>query len=129
MPYCPTCKFEYRRGIARCPDCGDPLLDGALPPPQSTPLPSPETESVRLCRVADPAEAEIVHTVLANNGIPSVINFFGPLTGQLVRVADGVTHDYALIFVPRNRLEDAKRLLADMEAFPVEWPEGMEPEE
>lgn len=31
MPYCPNCKYEYVEGIAKCPDCGEDLVD-KLPP-------------------------------------------------------------------------------------------------
>ena len=27
MPYCPVCKYEYRPGIKRCPDCKVSLVD------------------------------------------------------------------------------------------------------
>lgn len=31
MPYCPNCKYEYVKGIDKCPDCGAELVD-ELPP-------------------------------------------------------------------------------------------------
>jgi len=126
LPYCPRCNFEYRPGVVRCPDCGSALVHGTPPPP-----PSPrETESVRLCLVPDPTEAEIIRAALAQAGIPCVLDVFGPITGAyLARVADGATHDYAIIFVTRNRLEEARRVLREITSGPVEWPEGMEPEE
>jgi len=127
MPYCPNCKLEYRPGIARCPDCGQPLLDGALPPPAPVPLPSPDTESVLLCTVPDPTEADIVHALLAEAGISSLVRRQGPLTAELTTIADGATLDYALIFVTKNRLQEAKQVLANMQSTSVEWPAGMEP--
>ena len=27
MPFCPTCRAEYREGRTQCPDCGVPLVD------------------------------------------------------------------------------------------------------
>jgi uncharacterized Zn finger protein (UPF0148 family) len=128
MAYCAKCKFEYRRGVTRCPDCGGKLVQGELPREKAA-LPPAETESVQLCRIADPSEAEIVKAALAEAGILSVIHEHGPITARLTRVADGATHDYAVIYVTKNRLEEARRVLAEIQSAPVEWPEGMEPEE
>jgi hypothetical protein len=133
MPYCPNCELEYRPGITRCPDCGEPILDGDLPPPAPRPprtpipLPSSDTESVLLCTVPDPTEADIVHALLAEAGISSLVRRQGPLTGELATIADGATLDYALIFVTKNRLQEAKQVLANMQSTSVQWPPGMEP--
>ena len=27
MPFCPTCRFEYREGFTHCPDCGCDLVE------------------------------------------------------------------------------------------------------
>lgn len=27
MPFCPECKYEYRAGIEKCPDCRKPLVE------------------------------------------------------------------------------------------------------
>jgi len=129
MPYCPKCRFDYRAGMAVCPDCGEALLEGSVPPPGREHRPSPETEPVRLCRVADPNEAEIIHAALTEAGIQSVIQEYGPITARLTRVVDGATHDYAIIFVTRNRLEEARRILDEIRSGPVIWPEGMEPQD
>jgi len=128
MPYCPKCRFEYRAGMTRCPECGQELVPGS--PAASHPQqPPPGTELVLLCPAADPTEAEIIRSALAEAGIPAAVRRHGPLTGELAAVADGATHDYALIFVTRNRLVEARQLLVALQTAPVEWPEGMEPEE
>jgi hypothetical protein len=129
MPYCPNCRFEYHAGVRRCPDCGEDLLPGTPPPPAQAPLPPPDTESALLSRVGDPTEAEIIRAALAEAGIPALVRRHGPLTGELAAVADGVTHDYALILVPRNRLAEAQRVLAELRSAPFEWPEGMQPDD
>jgi hypothetical protein len=67
--------------------------------------------------------------MLRQAGINSVIHTFGPLTGELTRVADGATHDYSIILVSKNRLEEARAALDDMRSGSVTWPEGMEPED
>jgi hypothetical protein len=67
--------------------------------------------------------------VLAQAGIACSVRTFGPITGDLARVADGVTHDACAILVTRNRLEEATRVLEEARSAQVEWPEGMEPAE
>ena len=129
MPYCPCCKFEYRPGVTTCPDCGEALLEGTPPRPQPELLPRAETKLVALCRVADPTEADIIKAALLQAGITALVRRHGPLTGELAAVADGVTHDFATVFVTRNRLVEAERVLAEIQSGPVQWPEGMEPDE
>jgi hypothetical protein len=67
--------------------------------------------------------------VLAAEGIPAYVRRHGPITGELGRVTDGLTEDYAIIMVPESRFEEAARLLSDLESAAFEWPEGMAPEE
>ncbi len=128
MAYCPKCRSEYRRGIAQCRECGAPLVE-SLPPEREPWQPSPETEGVALCRGVEPGEAEIIREVLEREGIDCVVRTHGPITARLVQLVDGATHDACTIIVARNRLEEAKRALAEARSARVEWPEGMEPEE
>jgi hypothetical protein len=129
MPYCPTCRLEYLPHVRRCPDCDQPLVDHLPPPPQPPPAPPSDAGLVHLCTVPDPTEAEIVKAALAEASIPALIRRHGPLTGELAVVADGATHDYAIILVPRHLRAQARQLLNEIRSGPVEWPEGMEPEE
>jgi hypothetical protein len=127
MPYCPKCLTEHREGVVRCSDCGVGLVGGA-PPVQPAPE-RPDTEVVRLCRVADPSEADIIKAALAEAGIQSLVRQHGPMTGELARVVDGATHDYAIIYVTANRLREAQQLLDGLRSAQFEWPEGMEPDD
>jgi len=122
MPYCPSCKLEYRPGTTVCPDCDVKLADGSPPEPtapRAVPL-------VRLCIVTDPSEGDVIQATLAEAGIPATVRRHGPITGELGRVTDGMTEDYAIVSVPEDRLEEAHRLLDESE---FEWPEGMEPDD
>ncbi|MGD0111967.1 MAG: hypothetical protein ABSD48_08870 [Armatimonadota bacterium] len=126
MPYCPQCGFEYEEGVSRCPDCTAALRPGSPPKPA---LPGPETRPVRLCTVPDVSAGEILRAILTENGIPSVLQRHGPVTGELGRVTDGLTEDYAIIMVPANRLREAMDILAAIESGSLVWPDGMEPDE
>ncbi len=128
MPYCPKCRSEYRSGVTRCWKCGEALVE-SLPHEPRRWQPSPGTEEAVLCRGVEPGEAEVIREVLEREGIPCVASTFGPLTGRLAHIADGVTHDWCTILVARNRLEEAQRVLAEARSARVEWPAGMEPEE
>jgi len=129
MPYCPQCKFEYEEGVARCPDCKVDLKPGSPPQPAQPAQPGPETRPVRLCTVPDVSAGDIIRALLSENGIPSVLQRYGPITGELGRVTDGLTDDYAIILVPANRLREAMELLEAIQSGDTVWPDGMEPEE
>lgn len=125
MPHCPSCNAEYVEGVTTCSDCNVALVEGP---------PVPEAgvyamQMIALRTVSDPSEAEIIQATLAEAGIPSSIRRHGPITGELGRVTDGITEDYAIVSVPENRLAEAEALLDAIEAGQFEWPEGMEPEE
>ena len=126
MPHCPKCRFEYTEGVTHCADCGRKLAPGRLPAELDA---SDRARPVRLCTVPDASAGDILHAILLEHGIPSVVQRSGPITGELGRVTDGLTEDYAILLVPANRLEEAQRVLAELETSPVEWPEGMEPED
>jgi len=126
MPYCPRCMFEYKEGVTRCLDCAEDLLPGSPPAAES---PIIGAAPVRLCTVPDVNAGDILVAVLADNGIPAFARRHGPITGDLGRVTDGHTEDYSIIMVPPGRLEEAQRVLTALASGPVEWPEGMEPEE
>ena len=126
MPYCPSCELEYRPGVRSCPDCSVELVDGSPPQPAGAPLGAPV---VRLCTVPDPSEGDVIQAALAEADIPATVRRHGPITGELGRVTDGMTEDYAIISVPEERLDEARDLLEALKAGRFEGPEGMEPDE
>jgi hypothetical protein len=125
MRHCLRCQSEYRTGLSRCSDCGHDLSDGPLPETEAP----PDIPVARLTRVSDPNAADVIRALLATEGIPAYVRRHGPISGELGRVTDGMTEDYALVMVPEPRLEEARRLLAELESGTVEWPEGMSPDE
>ncbi|MCJ7749538.1 MAG: hypothetical protein MUQ65_00345 [Armatimonadetes bacterium] len=125
MPYCPSCELEYRPGVRSCPDCNVELVDGSPPQPEV----SHAVPLVRLCTVADPSEGDVIQVALAEAGIPATVRRHGPITGELGRVTDGMTEDYAIVSVPEDMLEEARDLLKELEEGKFEWPDGMEPDE
>jgi uncharacterized Zn finger protein len=120
--------------MTHCPECGT-LLTEQMPAPCPEPrrryvggVPDPGTERVELCRVADPSEADIIRATLAEAGIVSLVKTHGVITALRATVVDGTSGDLAVVYVTRNRLAEAQRVLAAARSQPPEWPPGMEPD-
>jgi hypothetical protein len=84
--YCPTCEAEYEAGIIRCPDDGAELVEKLSPERGATD--DSEARFVMLHTMSSPAEAEMVHDILRQNGIRAVIqsggaDAFSPLLSQV----------------------------------------------
>jgi hypothetical protein len=125
MPFCPKCGYEYVPGIETCPECR-----AALSPEPPPPAPEEIPEAyVRLVTLSDPAAAPVFQGTLQEAGVRVIVRNYGPITGALAAVADDITEDYSVLFVPEHQLEQALRIVEAMEHGPTEWPEGMEPEE
>lgn len=125
MPFCPNCKSEYVVGVTTCRECGAELTAGPLPGDD----PARGPEYMRLVTLADPSAALVLRASLSEAGIPAIIQTHGPISGELASVTSDITEDYAVILVPEDCLVEAKQIVAALESSPVEWPEGMEPEE
>jgi hypothetical protein len=110
MPFCPSCRYEYRSGIDRCPDCGEKLVDK---------LPDPETEEqerydwVPLARLNSYDLAEMVIEAMENEGIPvlslSGAGHFG-VTGQMGMSSYRPIGGGYSIVVPSDRIAEADRV-------------------
>ena len=110
---------EFVAGVTTCPYCRQPLaamLEDGGPPPDLEPDPSSEPEAV--LETSDPAELEIVKSILAGAGIPFLVRGheqykafrgghaafrFNPKAGALV------------VLVPAERAEEARALLTEVE--------------
>ena len=129
MPYCPACEFEYVARTTHCPECGAALV-AALPSAPARRTLDREAEAVRLCRVADATEADLLCAALREAGIPHVVQSHGPMSARFAVVTDGqAPDDYTTILVSANRLADAHAVLEAFRSGPIQWPVGMEPEE
>lgn len=72
MPFCPSCRCEYRMGFKRCNDCSVELVD-SLPEETRESPDIGELELVELSSFPDPMEAQMIQELLENNGIESVL--------------------------------------------------------
>ena len=80
MPFCPKCRYEYKAGIAVCPDCDEKLVDSL---PEEPPETQPEYENwVPLARLTSSQFAEMVLETLHAKEIPAVIQSQGGHFGK-----------------------------------------------
>jgi len=111
MPFCPKCRYEYRRGIEYCPDCDERLVE-TLPPENKDETFSPDDikDWVPLARLTAYQYAEMVQEGLRDKGIPVVIlsetGHFG-LLGQLNITAYRPIGGGYVVLVPPDFAEDA----------------------
>jgi hypothetical protein len=74
MPFCPTCKSEFRPGFGRCEDC-DAALVAELPAPPSPPvrpeIPNPGFRTVY--STTEPQDALLMEMLLERSGIDAEV--------------------------------------------------------
>ncbi len=116
MPFCPKCRYEYKTGVSKCPDCDEYLVDSL----------AQETDSrlkvydnwVELGRLASQQYSEMLVEALRAKDIPAVVNssagHFGT-TGQMGTAAfRPISGAYYSLMVPE---EFAKAADSEAEAI------------
>ena len=103
--FCPVCESEYEEGITRCPDDDAELVERLTP--ENTAHDSSEARFVPLHNIGSPAEAEMVHDILTQNGVRSAVqsggmDAFSPLLST--------TSPGAVVLVDERDLERAREL-------------------
>ena len=73
--FCPVCESEYEPGITHCHDDGTALVERLTP--ENTLRDHSEARFVPLHTMGSPAEAEMVHDILAQNDIRSAVQSGG----------------------------------------------------
>jgi len=107
MPFCPKCKYEYREGIKRCPDCDLPLRAHLREESEPEPM---EDAWVVVATAPNEMEARVIRSVLEAAGIPvweraDIVTALNPLgMGPLPEES---------IAVPESRVDYAKKALRD----------------
>jgi hypothetical protein len=105
--FCPVCESEYEEGFTTCPDDNTKLVERLTS--ENTVHDHSEARFVPLHNVGSPAEAEMVHDILSQNGIRSAVqsggmDAFSPL---LSTTAPG-----AIVLVDERDFDRAQELYA-----------------
>jgi hypothetical protein len=100
MPYCPTCKSEYRPGIERCSDCDVALVDA---PPDAEPAPLEE-----VFRADSQAAAQRICAVILD-GLECFVRERGSRAFPTASMAKGLF----FIAVPADQADRARDLIAE----------------
>jgi hypothetical protein len=108
MPFCPSCRLEYRKGSMVCPDCNATLVE-QLPEEK----PAADISFVRLPDLPGRVYAQMVKGALEKRGIPCYIQTDG--VGGAYRIdGTGVVGAGASLFVPEDRLEECLQIQHEM---------------
>lgn len=105
MPFCPSCKYEYRPEITQCPDCGVKLVAELAA--------EPVREAVELVRIASypyEVQAQEARLMLEREGIYAAIsNGKISQTDMILAWADGGVH----VVVPVAEADRARKILGE----------------
>jgi hypothetical protein len=119
VPFCPTCRLEYRHGFSRCPDCDCDLvaaLEDIPDPSIEDPAENYAQDWVPIAQFATQSYAELIKGGLKSLDIPVTLlsgaGHFGQ-TGQMGTSAQPAGGAF-LILVPAEHVENA---LAEGEAM------------
>lgn len=104
MPFCPKCTYEYKEGIAVCPDCDVRLVKELAKAEHHEDYP------VALVTVGDMSEADIIKSVLDSAGIPAYVQSHSSamFTGVVIPERLSTT-----VFVAHSRRDDARTALRE----------------
>jgi hypothetical protein len=131
MPFCPRCRFEYRPGIRRCPECGAAMAD-RLPSEPSVPVVPDANLSVAsdfetiapmeavalLVTVTGVPHAWLLQDALRAHGIDSRLEMgpAPPLTLWIPATIRAARHPLVDVYVRPEDLDLARQIHTDFEA-------------
>ncbi len=114
MPFCPSCGYEYKWGITKCPDCGENLVEHLPDKTRAAMAGESYGEEYKdwtpIVRLPSVPVAQMIYETLREKEIPVVIKagneFFGMATGGSFGPLNPMG-DEAVLFVPKDFIEDA----------------------
>jgi hypothetical protein len=104
MPWCPSCRSEYREGFTQCTECQVDLVD-------ARPAEASAEELVEVAAFDSLEQAELAQGLLEANDIPTEVEDARVPHPELGTVANGKV----ALLVPGQHVELAKSLLSEAE--------------
>ena len=103
MPFCPSCRAEYRPEFLRCTQCDVELVD-SLPPQDPSESGPDGLKLVELASFPNASEAEMIQELLESNGVSTVIR------GEADPIGAISGAEPATLLVARNDLARAREI-------------------
>ncbi|MCK4386278.1 MAG: DUF2007 domain-containing protein [candidate division Zixibacteria bacterium] len=98
--FCPNCKYEYKLGIEKCPDCGADLVEKLE---ESKPIvDEKERKLALLCTTQNFVYADFLKETLEKNDIPCLIKNEGGMMSY--------PPTYAKVYVPEEKYEESRKI-------------------
>ena len=107
MPYCPNCRFEYKKGVNRCPEWGADIVNEL---PEEKPPQKPNFVPLR--NLPSRMYAQMLQEALKNEGIPSMIK--GDEGIPLRTTTAHIPVSKIILCVPEKDLEKAEEIADQM---------------
>ena len=130
MAWCPNCGDGYREDARVCGWCGETLIPGPMPQTQPPETTGQFSGWQQLCKVRSTAQIALITGLLEGAQVPYMT--WDPGAGQYLRIVMGLNAFGQEIYVPEDRLDQARGLLrayirAGPEAMIFEDPGTFEP--
>ena len=110
MPFCPKCKYEYRKGMKVCPDCDVQLEDKLHEEPKS-PEPNNDDSWVPITSGSNKVELDLIQGILESAGIPTILES-NVTTIYPTTLIDAFTGT-AKLCVPASKMEEAEAVMRE----------------
>lgn len=115
MPWCPICKTEYREGFYKCSDCESDLVDEIVTEVDSEDiiLDTPSDIDWKYLDIfVDEQEANMIESFLNSDNIVTWKKY--PGFSDISKIVGGMTRLGVAIYVPQDRLDDARLIVDDI---------------
>lgn len=132
MPWCPNCKTEYREGFYKCSDCESDLvaeIDTEIDTEEIVENTPSDIDWKYLDIFGDEQEANMIESFLNSDNINTWKKY--PGFSDISKIVGGMTRLGVAIYVPQDRLDDARLIVDDILGIKNELSEseGMDDEE
>jgi hypothetical protein len=114
MPFCPSCREEFREGFTQCSDCGAVLV-AELPPPEAPEAEQgPDSGWEEVAETAQIFEAELIAMRIRESGIEAQV------VDQTFHAEPLGNRDFSRVrvMVPPGRAEEARAILEKEDPLP-----------